>query len=539
MGLLSAALVMAASTQVMAQEYTFTTLAGLPSSYGSDDGPGSDARFKNPYGVAVDSAGNVYVADSGNSTIRKVTPSGVVTTLAGLAGSSGSADGTGSAARFAQPQGMAVDSAGNVYVADTSNSTIRKVTPGGVVTTLAGLAGNSGSADGTGSDARFAQPQGMAVDSAGNVYVAGLLCNHTIRKVTPGGVVTTLAGAAGSYGSADGTGSDARFYVPRGVAVDSAGNVYVADMRNHTIRKVTPAGVVTTLAGLAGSSGSADGTGSAARFDEPYGVAVDSAGNVYVADTWNSTIRKLTPAGVVTTLAGLAGSYGSADGTGSAARFNCTCGVALDSAGNVYVADGNYAIRKVTPAGLVTTVAGTCSYGSADGTGSAAHFFLPPSAAVDSAGNVYVADMRNHTIRKVTPAGVVTTLAGLAGSSGSANGTGSAARFNQPYAVAVDIAGNVYVADTRNYTIRKVTPGGVVTTLAGSGGLRRQRRRHRQRRALLLPLGRGGGQRGHRVRRGQQQSHDSQGDARRRGDDAGRVGGKLRERRRHGQCRAV
>jgi len=472
-GLLSAALVMAASTQATAQELTFTTLAGLAQSSGSADGPASLAGFGGPQGVAVDSAGNVYVADSNNKTIRKVTPAGVVTTLAGLAGSSGSADGTGSAARFYYPASVAVDSAGNVYVADAisnddsnNNNTIRKITPAGVVTTLAGLARSSGSADGTGSATRFFSPQGVAVDSAGNVYVADFR-NCTIRKVTPGGVVTTLAGLAGSSGSADGTGSDARFEYPYGVAVDSAGNVYVADTSNSTIRKVTPAGVVTTLAGLAGSSGSANGTGSAARFKNPWGVAVDSAGTVYVADTWNSTIRKVTPGGVVTTLAGLAGTYGSADGTGSAARFDATYGVAVDNAGNLYVADGNQAIRKVTPAGLVTTLAGTLSYGSANGTGSAARFFKPSGVAVDSAGNVYVADMRNHTIRKVTPAGVVTTLAGLAGSSGSANGTGSAARFFNPSGVAVDSAGNVYVADYYNSTIRKVTPGGVVTTLAG------------------------------------------------------------------------
>ena len=475
-GLLSAALVMAASTQATAQELTFTTLAGLAQSSGSADGPASLAGFGGPQGVAVDSAGNVYVADSNNKTIRKVTPAGVVTTLAGLAGSSGSADGTGSAARFYYPASVAVDSAGNVYVADAisnddsnNNNTIRKITPAGVVTTLAGLARSSGSADGTGSATRFFSPQGVAVDSAGNVYVADFR-NCTIRKVTPGGVVTTLAGLAGSSGSADSTGSDARFEYPYGVAVDSAGNVYVADTSNSTIRKVTPAGVVTTLAGLAGSSGSANGTGSAARFKNPWGVAVDSAGTVYVADTWNSTIRKVTPGGVVTTLAGLAGTYGSADGTGSAARFDATYGVAVDNAGNLYVADGNQAIRKVTPAGLVTTLAGTLSYGSANGTGSAARFFKPSGVAVDSAGNVYVADYYNSTIRKVTPGGVVTTLAGVARSPGSDDGTGSAARFNYPYSVAVSSAGDVYVADTYNHTIRKVTPGGVVTTLAGLAG---------------------------------------------------------------------
>ena len=296
--------------------------------------------------------------------------------------------------------------------------------------------------------------------------------NNTIRKITPAGVVSTLAGLAGSSGSADGTGSAARFCYPYGVAVDGSGNVYVADTDNYTIRKITPAGVVSTLAGLAGSSGSADGTGSAARFDYPYGVAVDGSGNVYVADSGNNTIRKITPAGVVSTLAGMAGSSGSADGTGSAARFNYPTGVAVDGSGNVYVADtGNNTIRKITPAGVVSTLAGTAgSSGSADGTGSAARFYYPYGVAVDGSGNVYVADNDNYTIRKITPAGVVSTLAGLAGSSGSADGTGSAARFYYPYGVAVDGSGNVYVADTDNDTIRKITPAGVVSTLAGLAG---------------------------------------------------------------------
>jgi len=275
----------------------------------------------------VDSAGNVYVADTFNHAIRKMAPAGVVTTLAGLAGSWGSTDGTGSDARFMRPMGVAVDSTGNVYAADTFNQTIRKVTPEGVTTTLAGLAGSNGSADGTGSAARFAQPFGVACDAAGNVYVADGL-NHTIRKVTPAGVVTTLAGLAGDRGSADGTGT-ARFDVPSSVTVDSADNVYVSDLRNQTIRKVTPAGVVTTLAGLAGVPGGADGTGNHARFNRPFGVAVDSTGNVYVAEESNHTVRKVTPAGVVTTLAGLAGSYGSADGTGSAARFYGPEGMAV------------------------------------------------------------------------------------------------------------------------------------------------------------------------------------------------------------------
>ncbi len=357
-----------------ATPYTFITIAGAAGAAGSSDGTNSAARFDYPTGVALDGAGNLYVADE--YTIRKVTPTGpywVVTTLAGLAGSSGSADGTNSAARFNNPCGMAVDTNGNVYVADAYNYTIRKVTPIGtnwVVTTLAGSAGNNGSADGTNSAARFNYPNFLGMDTAGNLYVTDW-GNDTIRKVTPVGtdwVVTTLAGSAGSAGYADGTNSTARFNGPDGVAVDSAGNVYVAEAYNDTIRKVTPVGtdwVVTTLAGSAGSAGYADGTNSAARFNWPGGGAVDSAGNLYVSDENNCTIRKVTPVGtswVVTTLAGLGGADasgnplhpGSADGTGSAARFNETVGVVVDSAGNLYVADWlNYTIRKGFPASSV------------------------------------------------------------------------------------------------------------------------------------------------------------------------------------------
>jgi sugar lactone lactonase YvrE len=330
------------------------------------------AEFISPEDVAVDGNGNVYVADGSSPVIRKITPDGMVTTFAGLAKNPGSVDGKGSAARFSYTHGIAVDGKGNVYVADSDNNTIRKITPDGIVTTLAGTAGTTGGSDGAGSAAQFKRPWSVAVDGSGNVYVADA-GNNTIRKITADGIVTTLAGSAGETASidCDGKGSAARFKYPAGVAVDGSGNVYVSDSGNNTIRKITPDGIVTTLAGSAseGTTGSTDGTGNAARFNSPGGVTVDGNGNVYVADSGNHTIRKITPDGVVTTLAGLPGHSGRSDGKGSVARFGLTSpdGVAVDGSGNLYVADSsNWIIRKITPGGVVTTLAGRFP-GSNDG----------------------------------------------------------------------------------------------------------------------------------------------------------------------------
>src|SRR5205814_1604597 len=243
--------------------------------------------------------------------------------FAGTAGAFGNINGTGSAARFNSPYGVAATSTGIIYVADSGNHEIRKITPAKAVTTFAGSAttdgGGIGSSDGTGRIARFNYPNAVAV-SGTTVYV-GDTYNHTIRKITSNGVVTTFAGTAGVPGSADGIGNAAQFYRPFGVAADKAGNVYVADASNSTIRKITFAGVVTTLAGAPGISGNADGTGSGARFSSPRGIAIDGAKNLYVTDQNNQTIRKITPAGVVTTLGGVPGSYGIGDGTGPSARF--------------------------------------------------------------------------------------------------------------------------------------------------------------------------------------------------------------------------
>jgi sugar lactone lactonase YvrE len=307
----------------------------------------------------------------------------------------------------------------------------------GVAATLAGMAGTSGSTDGIGAEARFKAPAGLAVDGAGNVYVADT-DNHIVRKISPAGVVTTLAGAPGAVGAADGAGAAARFSSPGGVAVDNSGNVYVADTSNHVIRKIAPTGVVSTFAGSAGVEGSDDGNRATARFYFPGGVAVDSTGNVFVADTYNSTVRKITSKGVVSTLAGKAGNVGSADGSGASAGFAHPVGIAIDNAGNVLVVDGNnHAVRKITPAGVVTTLAAP----------PAAPLKYPIGVAADRAGNIYVADSLNSAVRKISPEGVVSTLAGP-----------RVAALKSPSGVAADGAGNVYITDTGDNTIRKIAP---------------------------------------------------------------------------------
>jgi len=327
---------------------TITTLAGKVGVTGLANGTGTGAEFNYPSGVAIDSSGNVYIADFSNNSIREMTPAGVVTTPYGsLSGASGSTNSTGNNALFNTPNAVAVDGSGNLYVADTGNNLIRKVVPStGEVSTL-------------GASAQFNGPEGIAVDGSGNVYVADTL-NDTIREITPSGTVTILAGQTGVPGSTDGAGAtQALFNTPTGLTVDGSGNVYVADFANNVVRQITPAGVVSTIAGQAGVAGYADGLSGQALFNAPTGVALDGFGNLYITDSQippanstaagNNLVRKLSPMGVVSTLAGQAGVSGSADGTGSAARFYSVQAIAVNRAGTFYLADTfNQTIRQGT-----------------------------------------------------------------------------------------------------------------------------------------------------------------------------------------------
>jgi len=438
---------------------------------GSANGIGTNALFGAPSNLAVDRIGNLFVADTDNNIIRKITPVGtnwLVSSMAGQSGISGNADGAGASALFHSPTDIALDAAGNLYVADANNEAIRRITTNNVVSTLAGQ--STGSVDGLGAAALFWSTAGITTDSAGNIYVADYYNsnNSTIRRITTAGVVTTIAGLAGSLGLADGTNSSARFYYPFNLAADTHGNVFVSDSQNCTIRKLTPSGtnwVVSTIAGRPGFYGNTDGIGTNALFYLPTGVAVDTNGNVYVSDYGNDTIRKLSPVGTswtVSTLAGMVGTRSYADGTGTNASFYYPQGLTIDGEGSLYVADvDNAAIRKLTPVRtnwVVTTAAGRATQpDSTDGSGTNAQFYLPESVVLDANGNLYVSDTGNNTIRKVTAVGtnwVVSTVAGVARVTGSADGQGTNALFNFPQSLALDAIGNLYVADTLNNTVR-------------------------------------------------------------------------------------
>jgi len=461
-----------------------STIAGTAGVTGTDDGTGPSAEFNAPAGIAATKDGTLYIADTGNNTIRRISPAGVVTTLAGQPRVSGTSNGFGSLAQFNAPSALALDGSGAIYVADTTNDTIRKVTFLGNVTTVAGQPLTTGTNNGAGSAALFHHPRGIALDNAHARFLIADTGNDTIRALAADGEVTTFSGAPKVSGTSGGSATNARFNKPVGIVVVSKDLIYVADSGNDQIRRLTQTGAVDKdgHGGKAGFKGNEDGHGPAARFDEPTGLAVNAAGTLYVADTLNSTIRAITPGSDITippgsevsTFAGQPTIPGSADGAGKGASFDHPAGITAQPGGPIYIADtGNDIIRIATREGVVTTLAGSPhAAGSVDNTGPLARFDHPAGIAVSPLNNfAYVADTGNDTVRVVTSGSQVITYAGTADVAGTDNGVTSVALFNHPSGIAFDKTGDIYIADTGNDTIREIDINGNVSTFAGTPGV--------------------------------------------------------------------
>jgi sugar lactone lactonase YvrE len=451
---------------------TLSLIAGVGrSGFSGDGGLATSAQLAFPMGLALDAAGNLFVVDSSNNRIRRVTPAGIISTIAGTGTSGFSGDGGPAiSARLNEPAGVAVDAAGNLFIADTDNNRIRKVTPAGIISTVAGteaygFAGDGGPA----TSAQLASPGGLAVDTTGSLFIADTL-NYRIRKVTPAGIISTVAGRGEPGFSGDGgPATSAQFWFPSAVALDAAGNLFIADDR---IRKVTPAGIISTVAGNGISGFSGDGgPATSAQLDEPVGVAVDAVGNLFVADSSGNRVRKVSPTGIISTVAGNGTSGFSGDGgPATSAQLQEPQAVAVDAAGNIFIADtNNHRIRKVTPAGIISTVAGngTSGFGGDAGPATLAQLNEPRGVVVDEVGNLFIADLENHRIRKVTPAGIISTVVGDGTFGGSGDGgPATSAQLAHPYGVALDRAGNLLIADSAR--IRQVTPAGIISTVASS-----------------------------------------------------------------------
>ena len=451
---------------------------GLGCESAGDGGPASLGSVCLPSDVALDASGNLYIADQLTQSIRRVTTNGIITTIAGngqiaFAGDAGLAV----VASLNNPSGVAADAGGNLYIADTGNNRVRKVTVDGVINTVSsnGVAGFAGDG-GQSRAALINQPFGVTADRRGNLYVADTL-NNRVRKVTTDGVITTVAGNGfGGFAGDGGLATSAQLNGPRDVAVDGRDNLYIADTRNSRIRKVTPAGTISTIAG--GCSCSFGDTGPATSFNvQPRGLAVDREGNLYVADFSSNLqrIRKVTPDGTISTVAGTTEGFSGDDGPAVSAQLNDPESIAVDADGNLYIADTeNSRIRKVTNDGVIHTIAGTGASGLTGDGGPAISAMIgyPSGIAVDVVGNLYIATPSHHLIRKVSNAGIISTVAGnrLVGFSGD-GGPAPSARLSQPSDVAVDVAGNLYIADTLNNRIRMVSSYAAVQpyTIPNSG----------------------------------------------------------------------
>ncbi len=458
-----------------------TTVAGTGAvGYSGDGGQATCARLYSPFGVAVDGSGNLYIADFGNCRIRKVNTLGVITTVAGNGTYGYGGDGgPATSAVLNYPLDVAVDGSGSLFIADRSNNRIRKVSTAGVITTVAGTGNQGYSGDGgQATSARLNFPHNVAVDGIGNLYISDTQ-NNRIRKVDMSGAISTIAGTGiGGYSGDGGPATSAQLDFPYSIVVDISGNLFIADNYNHRIRKVNTSGVISTMAGTGGGGYSGDGgPATSADLYSPFGLAIDGSGNLYIGDHFNNRIRKVNPTGVINPVVGNgtngSGGYSGDGGQATSAQLNTPTGVAVDGSGNLYVADQyNHCIRKVSLSGIITTVAGTGNqgYGGDGGPATSADLYSPTGVAVDDDGNLYIADQSNHRIRKVNTSGMITTVAGTGnqGYSGD-SGLATSAYLNSPTGIAVDISGNLFIADNYNHRIRKVNTSGVIATVAGGG----------------------------------------------------------------------
>ena len=475
---------------------------GGPGAYG-DGGPATSAQLHLPMGVAVDTNFNVYIADTGDNTIREVTTDGNIATIAGDSFPSYQGDaGLAINAELHGPEDVAVDSSGNIYIADTQNAYIRKVTSDGNINFIAGDGSIGFTGDGGyATSADLIAPFALAVDSSGNVYFAEN-GDSRIRRIDAKSLdISTVAGNGTPGFSGDGsTATSAEMNSPTGLAVDSSGNLYIADSLNRRIRKVASGGSISTFAGNGTFSYSGDGgPAGKAQLNTPQGVAADSSGNLYIADTLNNVVRKVSPNGTISNYAGNGGAGSSGDGSAAtSAQLNGPQGLALDAAGNLFIADtlnasaqlnlpsgvavdannnlyiadfGNSRVRKVSTNNTIGTVAGNGAAGYSGDGGQAVKAQLngPQGVAVDAAGNLYIADTENNLIREVSLDGRISTVAGngVAGYSGD-GGQATNAQVGNPVGVAVDAAGNIFTVDAST-RVRQVYPNGLIATIAGNG----------------------------------------------------------------------
>ena len=471
----------------VSKDGVISTAAGNGSpGYSGDGSPATAAALNIPEGVAVDPSGILYIADTFNNRIRAVALDGKIQTTAGTGVSSFSGDnGAPSSAALFLPADVATDSAGNLYIADFGNSRIRKVALDKIQTVIGG--GGDGSQtifdEAVATTIQLNGPTGVAVDNSGDIYVAegsigtgtGLAVgDYRVWKINSAGVVSTAAGnGAESYSGDGGAATGAQLNNPTAMTFDAAGNLYVADKANHRVRKISPAGVISTAAGtgVAGYSGDG-GPAIQAQLNSPQGLAADSDGNIYIADTGNNRIRKLQPDGTLLSIAGNGnGSYYGDGGPANAASLHSPHAIYFVSGYYLYIADTeNQRIRELLPDGTITTVAGNGAQGPGGdgGPATAAQLNLPTGLTLDSAGNIYIADQGNNRVRVITTDGNISTVAGGPSLGLGDGGPATSASLASPSSVAVDRAGNVYIADTGHNRVREVS-NGTITTLAGTG----------------------------------------------------------------------